>query len=77
MERGLTVASFVNFCQPGVNLCHGLVSVGQAVVDGVRCASVVLWGERHGMALLFWGKGSRSWGEWGVRWETVGVWVGR
>ena len=62
LGRGLTVVSFVN-------LCHGLVSVGQAVAAS-------LWGERHGVALLFWGKGSRSWGEWGVWWATVVVWVG-
>ena len=37
----------VNFWQPGVNLCQVLVSVG---VEG---AAAVLWGERHGVALLF------------------------
>ena len=60
LGRGLTVVSFVN-------LCHGLVSVGQAVAAS-------LWGERHGVALLFWGKGSRSWGEWGcVVGDSCGV----
>ena len=56
MGQGLTMVSFVNPCQPGVNLCHGLVSVGQAGVDG---------GERHGLALLFWCECSVSWGKWG------------
>ena len=26
----------------------------------------MLWGERHGAALLFWCECSRSWGKWGV-----------
>ena len=56
--EGLTVVSFVNFC-------HGLVSVGQAVVAGGEDVSAGLRGERHGMALLFCGKSSRSWGERG------------
>ena len=36
------MVSFVNPCQPGVNLCHGLVTVGKA-------GAALLWGERHGM----------------------------
>ena len=61
------MASFVNPCQPGVNLCPGLVSVGKWVVVGgnVEGASAVLGGERHGSALLFWCDGSRIWGKWG------------
>ena len=51
MGWGLTVVSFVN-------LCHGLVTVGQAVVAW-------LWGEGHGAALLFWCERSRGWGKWG------------
>ena len=52
--EGLTVVR-------GVNLCHGLVA------GGVGCASVLLWGEGHGSALLFWYELSRSWGKLGVR----------
>ena len=50
MRRGLTVVSFVNLCQLGVKLCHGLVSVGQTVVTGgeggaagLRGATVGVW----------------------------------
>ena len=58
--EGLTTVSFVNPCQPGVNLCHGLVTVGQGRVAW-------LWGEGHGSALLFWYEYSGGWGEWGMR----------
>ena len=56
-----------------VNLCHGLVTVGQAVVAG---------GERHEAALLFWCEVSRGWENWGCvvgdrgvgeRWWTCGA----
>ena len=40
--EGLTVVSFVNPCQPSVNLCHGLVTVGKA-------GAALLWRERHGV----------------------------
>ena len=74
----MTVASFVNLCQPGVNLCQVLVTVGKRVVagGGVGCLTAMLRGERHGSALLFYCERSRSWGKWGVWWATVGV-VGR
>ena len=56
----------VNFCQPGVNLCQVLVTVGKVEVAGGAGGSAAWWGERHGVALLFWCKRSRSWGKWGV-----------
>ena len=59
MGWGLTVSTFVN-------LCHGLVTVGQAGVAGGEGASAWLRGERHGAALLFWCERSRSWRERGV-----------
>ena len=49
VDGGKFLATLVNFCPPGVNLCPGLVSVGACVVaGGVGCASAVLRGERHG-----------------------------
>ena len=64
----------------GVNFCHGLVSVGQAegAGGGSGWALALLWGEGHGVVLLFCGKGSRSWGEWGRvvgNSRGVGGWV--
>ena len=73
MGRGLTVVSFVNLCQPGVNLCHGLVSVGQGVVAG---GVMSLRGERHGSAPLFWCECSGSWGKWGCAVGDSRVWAG-
>ena len=67
----MTMVSFVNPCQPGVNLCHGLVSVGQAGVTGSEGGVMALRGERHGVALLFWCEGGGSWGKWGVGWELA------
>ena len=63
LTLGLTVFSFVN-------LCHGLVTVGQG-------GSASLWGERHGVALLFWCERSGSWGEWGCEVGDSWVWRGR
>ena len=61
------LSTFVNFCQPGVNLCQVLVSVGKAgVAGGAGGAAVLLRGEGHGVALLFWCECSSIWGKWGV-----------
>jgi len=62
VERGV---DSVNFCQPGVNLCQVLVACGERVVDGEDGGAAALWGEGHGVALLFWCERSRIWGEWG------------
>ena len=51
----LAVFGFVQGCSGAVRRGRGL-SVA---------AWGVWWGERHGMALLFWGKSGRSWGERG------------
>ena len=57
MGRGLTAASRVNFCQPGVNLCQRLVAGGEGVLVGWSFAAAAgrgaagtppaLWGVEH------------------------------
>ena len=61
------------FCQLLSTWCQPLsrfVTVGQAGVagDGLGWALALLWGERHEVALLFWGERSRGWGEWRCGW---------
>ena len=70
------MVSFVNICQPGVNLCHGLVSVGQAGVDGSEGEGEWLWGEGYGAAFLFWCERSGSWGKWGCAVAAVAAFGG-
>ena len=58
-SEGLTVASFVKFCQP-------LVTCGKCVTaGGAEGGAASLREERHVLALLFCYEGSLSWGEWG------------
>ena len=51
-----------------------MASAGKAAVDGVGVegGTVLLRGERHGAALLFYCECNKSWGKWGVAGDSWG-----